>query len=397
MSRFSLALKNLFGSAFRSVVVIISALLVAAFALSTTLIMRGAQNSIQLANDRLGADIVVVPEGAETKVESALLMGKPATVWMPSSNLQKVASLAGIAAVSPQLYLSTLANAACCSASNMFMIAYDPKTDFTLTPWLKSHIGDSLKLGEAVGGTLVFTPSGQQNILLYGYFVTLKANLEATGTGLDQSMFFTFDTAKDIARVSISRAAKPLEIPDDKISAIMVKVQPGADINEISALIVRNTPGVTAITSPNLFLSYRQQMLGLLRTVAFVLVITWFLSIALIGLVFSMASNERRRELGVLRSLGATRDFVMQELLTEAAVLAMIGGGIGVLLATAVTFLFRSFIFQSMGVPFVFPSLPTLAGQIIGGLLLAVISVGLAALLPAYRISRQDPAIAMRE
>ena len=32
-----------------------------------------------------------------------------------------------------------------------------------------------------------------------------------------------------------------------------------------------------------------------------------------------------------------------------------------------------------------------------GGLLLALFSVNLAALLPAYKISRQDPAIAMRE
>jgi ABC-type lipoprotein release transport system permease subunit len=35
--------------------------------------------------------------------------------------------------------------------------------------------------------------------------------------------------------------------------------------------------------------------------------------------------------------------------------------------------------------------------QIGAGLFLALFSVNLAALLPAYQISRQDPAIAMRE
>ena len=34
----------------------------------------------------------------------------------------------GVAAVSPQLFLSTLVDAPCCSVSDMFMIAYDPET-----------------------------------------------------------------------------------------------------------------------------------------------------------------------------------------------------------------------------------------------------------------------------
>ena len=51
----------------------------------------------------------------------------------------------------------------------------------------------------------------------------------------------------------------------------------------------------------------------------------------------------------------------------------------------------------SLGVPFLLPSPGSLALQIGIGLLLAMFSVFLAALLPAVKISRQDPAIAMRE
>ena len=54
-----LALKNITGSRFRSWVVALCALLVAAFVLSTTLIIRGAENSLRLANERLGADVIV--------------------------------------------------------------------------------------------------------------------------------------------------------------------------------------------------------------------------------------------------------------------------------------------------------------------------------------------------
>jgi putative ABC transport system permease protein len=119
--------------------------------------------------------------------------------------------------------------------------------------------------------------------------------------------------------------------------------------------------------------------------------------VVLIGLVFSMAANERRKELGVLRALGATRLFVFQSLLAEASLLAFFGGATGLAVASLAIFLFRKLIMVSLEIPFVLPSPVSLLLQIGAGLLLALFSVNLAALLPAYKISRQDPAVAMRE
>ena len=191
---------------------------------------------------------------------------------------------------------------------------------------------------------------------MYGYLVTLKANLEPTGTGLDQSMFLTFDTARDIARKSATQAESPLEIPDDSVSAVLVKVTPGANLQDVSLQILRNVPGVTPIESSNLFQSYRKQMTGLLKTILIIMGVTWGLSVVLIGLVFSMAANERRKELGVLRALGATRRFVFQSLLAEASLLAFFGGAAGIALASLAVFLFRKLIMVSLGIPFLLPS-----------------------------------------
>lgn len=392
-----LAWRNIRGNAFRSVVVSLCALLVAGFVLSTTLVMRGAESSLQLAMARLGADVVVVPQGAESKVESALLMGTPASVWMPVDKLGSLRAVRGVAVASPQLYLSTLKDAACCSVSDMFLVAYDPETDFTVQPWLEEKMGSGLRLGESVGGTYVFVPPGEQNIKLYGYFLTLKANLEPTGTGLDQSMFLTFDTARDMARISRTQAEEPLVIPEGNISAVMIKVAPGNSPENVALRIMHEVPGVTPITSPNLFQAQRKQLAGLLATIVAVLVLTWVLSVLLIGLVFSMAASERRRELGALRALGATRRFVFQSLLSEAGILALTGAAIGLGLAALVTYLFRNFIISSLGLPFILPSPLSLAGFLVLGLGLALASVTLAALLPALRISRLDPAVAMRE
>ena len=392
-----LALRSITGNGFRSWVVALCALLVASFALATTLVIRGAENSLKLTINRLGADIIVIPQGSEAKVESALLMSTPTRVWMPDNVVGKIAGIPGVAGVSPQLYLSSLHNTSCCSVSDMFLVAFDPKTDFTIEPWLKQKIGAGLSLGEAVGGKHVFVPVGESNLKMYGYPITLKANLEPTGTGLDQSLFVTFDTAKDMARLSTKLAESPLEIPQNSISAAMVKVAPGADPHTVAVEIYRRVPGILPVESPNLFQAYRQQMSGVLRSNLIVLSITWVLSVLLIGLVYTMAANERRRELGVLRALGATRGFVFRSLLAEAAILALGGGLAGVILTSLGIILFRNLIIHSLGLPFLFPSFFPLLGQVIGGLLLALVSVTLAALLPAYRISHQDPAVAMRE
>jgi putative ABC transport system permease protein len=397
MSIFQLALKNISGNSFRSGVVSLCALLVAAFALTTTLLMRGAENSLRLAIDRLGADIVVVPAGTEAKIESALLMGVPAKFWMPRKNVEQIAAIPGVESVSPQLYLATLTGASCCSVSDMFMIAYDPQTDFTIQPWLNQKLGSGLRLGEVVGGSYIFATEGIQNIKLYGYLVTLKANLEPTGTGLDQSMFLTFDTAYDISRKSVTQAEEPLEIPPDSVSAVLVKAAPGSDLYTVSAQIMQNVADVTPIQSSNMFQSYRAQMTGLLKTILGIMGITWVLCVVLIGLVFSMAANERRRELGVVRAIGATRRFVFQSLLMEATLLAFLGGITGIALAVLSVFLFRKLLVVSLGFPFLLPTPSALLVQIVVGLLLALFSVNLAALFPAIKISRQDPAVAMRE
>jgi ABC-type antimicrobial peptide transport system permease subunit len=74
-----------------------------------------------------------------------------------------------------------------------------------------------------------------------------------------------------------------------------------------------------------------------------------------------------------------------------------VGGLTGLALAALAVFLFRNLIMASFEIPFLLPSPGSLVIQVGAGLLLALASVNLAALLPAYKISRQDPAIAMRE
>ncbi len=397
MRLLKLALKNIRGSGFRSVAIFLCVMGVAGFLLATTLIIKGAEYSLDSGLKRLGADILVVPTGADNKVETALLMGRPTDVWMPENNLKAISSVEGVQSVSAQVYLSSLYGAPCCAVSEMFMVVYDPATDFTVTPWLEKNLGRQLKPGEVIGGSYIFVPQGEKYVRLYGYDMTLAGNLASTGTGIDQTLFLTMDTAKAMAASSLTTAVQPLVIKPGQISSVLVKVKPGIDAHAVALRVVRDTQGMVPIESPNLFGAFRTQMNGLLWGFFAITVVVWALAMLLIGLIFSMAANERRREMAVLRAVGATRGFIFRSVLTEAGLLAFSGAVLGIFLAAMGIYIFKDYLAESLHMPFLFPSISSFLALFIGGVALAIITVTLAALVPALRISRQELAIAMRE
>jgi putative ABC transport system permease protein len=392
-----LALKNIRGSGFRSIAVFLAVMGVAGFLLATTIIIAGARYSLDSGLARLGADILVVPEGAEVKLETALLMGKPVDIWMPRATVAKVAAIPGVEAVSPQIYIASMFDSPCCAVSEMFMVVYDPETDFTLAPWLERNLGRPLAKGEVIGGTYIFVPDGSEYITLYGYDTDLVGNLEPTGTGMDQTIFMPLETALEMAESSKTTALMTLEIDPDTISTIMVKVGPEVDPHRVAIQMFNDIDGVVPIESPNLFGTFRSQMNGLLWGFFAITIIVWAVTMILIGIVFSMAANERRREMAVLRAIGATRSFIFRSILTEASLLALGGAVAGIAVAASALFIFRDLIAGSLKMPFLFPSVSSFLGLFGAGVLLAVVSVGVSALIPALRLSRQELAVAMRE
>ena len=131
-----------------------------------------------------------------------------------------------------------------------------------------------------------------------------------------------------------------------------------------------------------MFGSFRDQVSGVLQAMLLVLGLSLGSSLLLIAFVFSIAVNERRRQIGVLRALGATRGAVIVSLLTEAAILAVAGAVVGVILASVCIYLFRDLLATRLGF-FTFPSGGLVAGVVVAGLLLAVVCVAIAAAVPA--------------
>ena len=156
----------------------------------------------------------------------------------------------------------------------MFMFAFDPVTDFTIEPWLKEKLGRDLSQGQAIGGSDVFVPAGQDRIKLYGYDFDLVGNLEPTGTNLDQTLFMTFPTAEAMAVASQTKAKMALPVLQDTVSSVLVKVDPGADRAEVAKAITAAVPEVEAVPAAEMFGSYGSQISGVLRTLVVIVALT---------------------------------------------------------------------------------------------------------------------------
>jgi ABC-type antimicrobial peptide transport system permease subunit len=120
---------------------------------------------------------------------------------------------------------------------------------------------------------------------------------------------------------------------------------------------------------------------GVLGVLAFLLAVT-----GLYGVV-AYAVARRTRELGIRIALGATPHDAIRLVLRQGLTLALIGVGVGLLLAMAAGSLLHSLLYG------ISPTDPVA----LGGSALIVISVAaVASWLPARRASRVDPMIALR-
>jgi len=96
---------------------------------------------------------------------------------------------------------------------------------------------------------------------------------------------------------------------------------------------------------------------------------------------------ERRSEIGLRRSIGATKAHIRRQFLTESLMLAAIGGIAGVLLGSAVTAVYATM----QGWKVVIPSLAT-----VGGFAAALAIGALAGIYPAMRAANLPPTEALR-
>jgi putative ABC transport system permease protein len=385
---FRLLVRNLTNHPYRNIATIFAFAFIAATLFSSQYLMNGAQASLDTGMSRMGADILVVPVEYAAAGQTVILSGQPSSFFFEDSNYEKISRIPGVAKASPQIYIATLF-ASCCAAP-LQMIAIDPENDFTIATWLKKNPGVKLGKDDIIIGSAVIQNVGN-DLMFYGHTFHVAGILEQTGMGVDNSVFTRFEDAYVMADESELKAVKKLTIPPGMVSAVLVKVDPGTSPAAVAQEIQDQIPGTKTIT-PNGLLNTVSGQLGAVRRLlnGTTLAVT-IVSIPLLAFISAMVAHERRREIALLRALGATKTYVVRLMLAESFSIAILGGIIGIGAAMVVLMFFQDFIATSLKIPFIIPS--PLALLVNGGtaLFLCAGIGGIASLYPAILINRSEP------
>lgn len=384
----SIVTRNLLNRPYRNIATIFAFAIIAATFFSSQYLMSGAQESLDIGISRMGADILVVPEEYVGAGQSVILTGIPTSFFFEDSGFEKISRIHGVAKASPQIYIATLF-ASCCAAP-VQMIAIDPERDFTIGTWLKQNPGVILGKDDIIIGSSVIQDVGK-DLIFYGHVFHVVGILAKTGMGADNAVFTRFEDAYVMADESEVKAMKKLTIPEGMVSAVLVKVDPGISSESVAKEIVDQVPGTKTILPTGLLSAMSGQLGAITRILYSASMAVTVVSIPLLGLISVMVAQERKREISILRALGATKRFVLSLMLAESFSLAIIGGIIGVGISMGVMIIYQDYITSTLKIPFIIPSLTVLFVQICSVLLLSVVVGGIASLYPMALIIRSEP------
>jgi putative ABC transport system permease protein len=391
----TLARKNLKRKSARTWLLVSIVAVVSCTLFSATLFLKSIHNALRLGTYRLGADILVVPREAERVAKEALLSGHPTQFVMERSVLDRVRGVSGVKSVTPQLFIQPT-SFTCCFNVDVFLVAFDPQTDFTVRPWLKKNLKRDLAVNEIITGREIPVVAGDQ-IPFFGTAFTVAGTMEATGMDFfDRAGFMSMEAAYRMAENSGTMAVQPLPISRDKISTVLVQVTDEMTPDRVAIRIEHDIDGVKAIASDTVISTVRKQLSGLIRAIYIISVILWAIVLLIMAFAFSMIVNERRREIGILRAMGAGRAQLVSVLLTEAGLLTTAGGAAGVLLGFGILVGFKDLMLHYLRLPYLFPAPAELALLTVGAVLIALLTGLLAALLPAVSAVRIEPYDAIR-
>ncbi|MDR1616347.1 MAG: ABC transporter permease [Syntrophomonadaceae bacterium] len=394
MSILAIARNNLLHRRFHSLCLAVLIALTAFVIAGGTLFGSSLRNGVRSTSDRLGADAMFLPPGAEKELEGALLEGKPSTFYLPGDTVRQLSEAKNVKRASPQLYVATFDSSHC--ASLVQIISYDPKTDFVVAPWLADSVPDGPKTGEIIIGNSIQLEKGEE-MLLFDMRYKVAGKLEKTGMGFDVSVFAGMETAhKLIERYEKYIGAIPM--PDkDAASVIVVEIEKGID-HESFARDIRIEYRSVSVILPQAIIGNMVKHLDLtIAVLTGLLVVIWLLSAFMLAIVFTVAMHERKREFGVFRAFGATRGKLVSILMTESALLSIAGSGAGILLLCITVLPFNAFIESLVGSEYLLPS-AAVTTLILGGCFLLCASVGpIAAVVSAMRIGRAETSLIIRE
>lgn len=386
-------IKNRKGRAYG--IILLTAVLSFALFVSSFL-MASLQNGLESLEGRMGADLIIVPEGYDAKITDAILRGEPNTFFLDESVMEEISKLDGVEKVSPQFFLATL-TAGCCSFP-IQIIGIDMDRDFTVAPWLESEIKAPLGDREIVVGANVRGDYHEQ-VKFFNQAFTIKGRLGKTGTGFDNSVFMTIDDAKKLAKEYERVLENPEASVEGKISSVMVKLKPGVAAETVRDEVLETFrgQGVYPILTKSFMSEVASGIRALTPYILILMILLWVLSFLVLVLLAVVSMKERRREIAMFKIIGATEKQICRIFLMENLFLGLYGALPGTFVGIVISMLFGTWMAQTTKLPFLIPKWQELFLIAVFALVIGLFSSPLSALGSLRKMEKTDAALLLRE
>ena len=391
------AIKNILKRPVRSIALLFLAAILALSVFSGTVAVRALQNGFSSLEKRLGADIMVVPYEATTKskFEDMVLQGSTGYFYMNGEYLDEISQIDGIGQISPQYYLATV-KAGCCSIP-VQIIGYDPKTDFSITPWIKKSSGAEIGYLDVVAGNDLNAFVGDE-LSFFGVKVNVAAKLDKTGTSYDTQIFTTKETIQTLIDASLNKQLNEYANINsgNVVSCILIDVADGYVVEDVLNDINVHYKKLKAIRTANMISGISDSLAAVSDIARILAAVLWFAALGIMVVAFAMMNGERKKEFAVLRAMGASRKILSKIVFIEGVGISLAGSLLGTAVGVFVILPFSGYIETKLSLPFLLPKAGFL---ILAALLSVVLSTAAGAVssqVAASRVSRIDTGTILR-
>ncbi|MGF7161880.1 putative ABC transport system permease protein [Rhodoligotrophos appendicifer] len=389
----SLALQNLVRRKSRTLLLIAAVAIGSGGVFTGATLMRSIQSSMTVGFTRMGADLMVVPEGALTNITAALLTVEPTDLTLDSDVLDR-ANLKGVGRLAPQQIVRTEHSGVGGAHEPIDLIGFEPLRDFTVQPWLAEKLNRDLAQDDVIIGARRDAPLGSQ-MLVFGKPFTVYGKLAATGVGThERGLFMSMASLATLGpAIHAQTGSLPSVLQPNKVTGFLVELAGGATELQVRFAILSAVKGVKIIAGDSTLTGIRQGLTALLSGILALMVLMFVSTALMVSVLFSAIITERRNELGLLKAIGARRGQIVGAMLLEAVIATGVGGIVGVVLGVlAMQFYERSLVYylDNIGVPFIWLEGTVTIAFAVTAIILAAIIGGLGTLYPAWRASRRD-------
>ncbi len=339
--------------------------------------------------DALGSDFLFITPGTGVTEDAELLPYAPAMLDTHLPALEYVAAIYPVDArarrnsLIPEVQTGGVTVSALTAADLDLLEPVNGSVAFG-----RFHDTTSVEIPSVVLGSLAAERLGIRHLIGHPTINISGNNFAVIGV-LNEFEILNTDLNRTVL-VGLNVATELFDTPDTP-GAIYAQVPP-EQLDEARDLIPAQAnpaaPGQVAVSRPTEALEIREVIdetfARILQALALIVLAVGGIGIANI-MVISVI--ERRGEIGLRRSLGATRRHIASQFIIESTMLSMLGGLLGVALGVAIVVGYATYKDFEAIIPWFWLSVGVGAAFVLGAL---------AGLYPAWRASRLDPAEAVR-